>query len=104
MEYRPWPPMDLDWERIMPRKKTKDTGVVPGLSYTAEWWIALVVMMLLAGFAIIQVADPASFNIDPVWHRWIGVFVAMLGLFASVLPRITDKPTNGAPRRRRTDD
>jgi hypothetical protein len=107
-EYKHLPPADLDWGRIMPPKKRKsknDAGVVPGLSYTAEWWIALVVLMLITGSGVIMAADPLSFGLDPISYRWMGVFVAMMGVFASVLPRITEKPTtDGAPRRRRTDE
>lgn len=58
------------------------------LSYQGQKTAAIVVAMLLAGLAIVQVADPADFGLTAVAVRWVGVVTAMLGVLAGFLPSV----------------
>jgi hypothetical protein len=58
------------------------------LGYAAQRYLAILVAMLLTGWAVVQAANPADFGLTPIAVRWIGVVMAMLGVLASVLPSI----------------
>lgn len=58
------------------------------MSYQTQRYVAIAVAVLLAGLAVIQVADPADFGLSPVMARWLGVVVAMLGVLATFLPSV----------------
>jgi asparagine N-glycosylation enzyme membrane subunit Stt3 len=64
------------------------------MSYQAQRYLAIVVAVLLAGIAVIQVADPADFGLSPVAAHWLGVVVAMLGVLSSFLPSVRGMGTD----------
>lgn len=64
------------------------------LSYQTQRILAIVVGALLAGCALIQVADPADFGLTPVMVHWLNVLVAMLGVVAGVLPSVRGMGTD----------
>jgi hypothetical protein len=58
------------------------------MSYAQQKRCAYAVAILLAGLAVVQVADPADFGLTPVMVRWLGVLTAMLGVAAGFLPSV----------------
>lgn len=64
------------------------------LSYANQRMLAVAVAVLLAGVAVVQVADPADFGLTPVMVRWLGVIGAMLGVLSSFLPSVRGMSTN----------
>lgn len=63
------------------------------LSYQTQRMLAIAVAMLLSGWAIIQVADPADFGMTPIVARWLGVIMSMLGVAAGFLPSVRGMST-----------
>lgn len=61
-------------------------------SYRILYALAVVVTVLLAGLAAIQLADPDTLGLTPRHLAWAGVVAAMLGTLNGFLPRITQPP------------
>lgn len=58
------------------------------MSYQTQRYLSIAVSVLLAGLAVIQLANPADFGLTPVMAHWLGVIVAMLGVLAGFLPSV----------------
>jgi hypothetical protein len=58
------------------------------MSYATQRYLSIAVAMTLAGWALVQVADPADFGLTPVIVRWLGVVMAMLGVGQGFLPSV----------------
>ncbi len=56
------------------------------MSYTIQYWAAVVVAVALGGLTFLQAGDAESFGISPVVVKWLGVVSAMLGVLAGALP------------------
>lgn len=65
------------------------------LSYSQQHLIAICVAFLIATIGAIQLADPASLGVSPIFVNWAKVLSPGLGLLAGVLPKL-QQPTDPA--------
>lgn len=62
------------------------------LSYTLLYALAIVVLLTSTLVTLVQAADPASLGFSPLAARWLGIGSGLLGVVASLLPRVNKRP------------
>lgn len=64
------------------------------LGYAQQRYLAYAVAIALAGWAIVQAANPADYGLTPIMVRWLGVIMSMLGVAAGFLPSVRGRSTD----------
>lgn len=67
------------------------------MSYTLQFWIAVVITVILGTIGAIQVADPSKLGINETATEWLKILVVALGLLQGFLPAVTKPPHNEQP-------
>ena len=60
--------------------------------YAVQWWMAVVVTVLLLTAGAITAFGPEELGISPVAFRWIGVATIVLGGVSGFLPKLQSPP------------
>lgn len=64
----------------------------PPIPYATQYYMAVIVTVLLLTAGAIQTAGPADLGIPPVVFRWIGVATIVLGGVSGFLPKLQSPP------------
>lgn len=63
---------------------------MPG--YRLAYALAIVTLLATTLVTLIQAADPVSLGFSPLAARWLGIVGGLLGVVASLLPRVNKRP------------
>lgn len=65
------------------------------IPYRAQWGLTIILLIVAAMLAVVQVSDPVSLGISPVLKNWLSVLAAGVSAALAFLPKVTRPPDEG---------
>lgn len=62
--------------------------------YRFQWGLTIVLLIIAAMLAAIQVADPMDLGISPVAKNWMSIISAGISAALAFLPKVTKPPAD----------